>query len=132
MSARLVLALALAGVAALAGGAFLYRFDPATSLLFPPCPFRVATGWHCPGCGSLRAFHALLHGDAARALALNPVAILAAPLLACGALRETLRWIRGADPIRYRLPAWSIRAWVALLVGFAVLRNLPGFSWLAT
>src|SRR5580693_9291812 len=55
----------VAMLAAVAVGAVLLElFDPATSGIFPPCPFRYLTGWYCPGCGSLRAIHQLLHGTA--------------------------------------------------------------------
>jgi len=51
--------------------------DPATSPIFPPCPWRAATGWLCPGCGSARALHALLHGSVTDALRLNGLAVAA-------------------------------------------------------
>ncbi|PYV86056.1 MAG: hypothetical protein DMG90_22080 [Acidobacteria bacterium] len=35
--------------------------NPASSGIFPPCPFLWLTGFYCPGCGSLRALHQLLH-----------------------------------------------------------------------
>ena len=55
------LLLALLGIAFLA---FLYfRYDPINNLLFPKCPLYVTTGVYCPGCGSQRATHALLHFD---------------------------------------------------------------------
>jgi hypothetical protein len=40
-----------------------FRFDPVTNYLFPTCPFYATTGMYCPGCGSQRATHALLHLD---------------------------------------------------------------------
>ncbi len=123
--------LALGGALAAAGALLVFRHDPATSRFFPPCLFHALTGLHCPGCGSLRAFHALLHGEWGRALTFNPASTLAAPFLLAGMTRESLRWLRGVDPIRYRLPAWSIRALLTGIVTFAVLRNLPAFAWLA-
>lgn len=45
-------------------------FDPAAGH-FPRCPFNVLTGLKCPGCGSQRAIHALLHGDIAAAARYN-------------------------------------------------------------
>jgi len=39
------------------------------------CPFRRFVGLPCPGCGSTRAVLALLQGDVAAALALNPLAV---------------------------------------------------------
>ena len=50
----------------------------AAALLWTPsalttvCPFRLATGWPCPACGSTRAVVAILRGDFGEALRLNP------------------------------------------------------------
>jgi len=44
--------------------AYLYfKFDPINNFLFPKCPLYATTGIYCPGCGSQRATHALLHFD---------------------------------------------------------------------
>jgi hypothetical protein len=66
---------------ALAAAAVLFLFDPATAGFYPPCLFRTLFGLPCPGCGSLRALHQLLHGNLASAWALNRP-ILIAMLLA--------------------------------------------------
>lgn len=63
----------------LALAAVYFMFDPNTEVVFPKCGFYVLTGWKCPGCGSQRALHALLHGDVLAAFRLNmwiPVAII--------------------------------------------------------
>lgn len=89
----------------------LYVYDPATTASFPSCPFRALTGLLCPLCGSLRAAHALLHGQIVAAFALNPftfVSGLAWPLAA--------RW----TPARRLWPTFATAAIV-----FTVLRNLP-------
>ncbi len=39
------------------------------------------TGLKCPGCGTARALHCLLHGEVAKAVAFNPILVLAFPLL---------------------------------------------------
>lgn len=44
----------------------------------PPCLWHAWTGLPCPGCGSTRAFVRLLHADITGALALNPLATVAA------------------------------------------------------
>ena len=67
--------------AAIASGAaaalaILYFFDPSTSAIFPPCPTNALTKLHCPGCGTLRAMHALLHGDVKEALSQNILAVI--------------------------------------------------------
>ena len=42
---------------------FLFFFNPSSpaNQFFPKCPFRLVTGWQCPGCGSTRALYQLLH-----------------------------------------------------------------------
>lgn len=46
-------------------------------------PFKLLTGYDCPGCGSQRALHALLHGDI-NAFAYNPLFIIAIPYVITG------------------------------------------------
>ena len=41
--------------------------DPGTTSWMPRCSLKAITGYDCPGCGSQRALHALLHGDIASA-----------------------------------------------------------------
>ncbi len=38
-----------------------YLLQPGESDVFPPCIFYSATGLYCPGCGSQRAIHSMLH-----------------------------------------------------------------------
>ena len=92
----------------------LFLRNPAASRFFLPCPVHYVTGLHCPGCGSLRASHNLLHGRLAAALSLNPLMVIAIPVVAVMLLR----------------PAWVYRRrtpWAALsvLVAYGILRNLP-------
>ena len=83
--------LLVAGAAAVV----LYVFDPATAGFYPPCLFRSLFGFQCPGCGSLRAAHQLLHGDVAAAWALNRTVVVALPLAALvgvlGVIRRSYR-----------------------------------------
>ena len=66
----------------IAGLFLLSLYDPAAYSLFPRCPFRVLTGLKCPGCGTLRAIHAALNGRWDEAIALNPILVIAVPLMA--------------------------------------------------
>lgn len=65
-------------VAAAAGIAWL-----KLGLPLPPCTFKNLTGCPCCGCGATRATHALLHGNIAEALHLNPM--ITAGFIAFGA-----------------------------------------------
>ena len=65
-----------------AGILLLFFFDPATAGFYPPCLFKTLLGVPCPGCGSLRAAHQLLHGNFQEAWALNPTLTIVGPLAA--------------------------------------------------
>lgn len=124
---RLIL---LAG-AALVAGALLFAFDPREWSFFPRCPLHLLVGWFCPGCGSQRALHLLLHGDVREALRYNALLVSTLPLLGYIGIRR-LAWVRW----RRVLPAPHTRSaalWTlaGIVVIFFVLRNLPAFAWLA-
>jgi Protein of unknown function (DUF2752) len=108
-------------------------FDPATSGVFPPCPVRYLTGWYCPGCGSLRAIHQLLHGNLWAAWAMNPLTVLLSPFLLYGLASSMLRGLRGKGLPQPFLPATWIHALCAAIILFGIARNLPlhPFDWLA-
>lgn len=55
------------------------HIHPSSSPLFPKCPFLMLTGMKCPGCGSQRALHALLHADIKTAFSYNPLLLLSIP-----------------------------------------------------
>ena len=61
----------------LLGALSLYFFnDPLNTDLFPKCPFYSITGFYCPGCGSQRAIHAILHGHIFEGLQHNFLIVL--------------------------------------------------------
>jgi hypothetical protein len=113
---------------ALAAAATLYSVDPHEPGHYPTCPFLATTGWYCPGCGALRALHNLLHGDLAGAVARNPLTVIAVPYLVLAWVTWVLRTAGRPAPRSTSLPAWTLWALVVLVVGFGVLRNLPGFA----
>ena len=84
----------MVALALLTGLTVLFIHDPAKSSLFPPCLFHALTGLHCPGCGSLRATHELLHGRLLSALRHNAFWVLLLPLVFYAVLSETLRAVR--------------------------------------
>jgi hypothetical protein len=113
-------------LAAFAIGVTVLRvFDPATSGIFPPCPVRYLTGWNCPGCGSLRAIHQLLHGNVAAAWALNPLTTVLLPFLTYGLVSSALCEIRGQGLPQPFLRAGWIRALGAAIILFGIVRNIP-------
>jgi Protein of unknown function (DUF2752) len=114
-------ALLTAGV----GAGMLWFFDPASAGIFPSCPLHYLTGLYCPGCGSLRAMHQLLHGNVAAAWAMNPLTIILLPFLTYGLASEGLSLWRGAGLPHRSLPASWIWALCAVIVMFGIVRNVP-------
>ena len=67
---------------ALICGTFIYfKYDPVNFALFPKCPFLALTGYQCPGCGSQRAIHSLLHLNVSEAFHQNALLVLSLPYL---------------------------------------------------
>jgi hypothetical protein len=120
-------------VAVLAAAAVVYTVDPAASRLLPPCPLHTLTGVLCPGCGSTRALHALLHGRIASAFGFNALAVLFLPIFVYSFASRVSRLLRGRPLPAPFLKAGAIYALLASIVIFAVARNipLPPFSALA-
>jgi len=79
MKSQISLLFIIAGC--LIAAAILFLFDPAEIALYPKCPFYVITGYQCPGCGTLRGLHALLHGQLIQAMRFNFFMVLSIPLL---------------------------------------------------
>ena len=57
------------------------RCGTRTAGSYGVCPLYALTGLWCPACGGLRATHDLAHGDLAGAWAMNPLWVLAVPLV---------------------------------------------------
>ena len=120
-------------LAAVGGGASacLFLFDPAGASFYPPCPFRALTGLYCPGCGSLRALHRLLHGDVLAAVKLNPLMVLSLPFLMYSAGSRAVGVAQGRGLPSVFLPAKWIWALLVVIILYGVWRNTPWYpAWL--
>jgi len=71
-----------------------YMLEPESGV-YPRCLFRQVTGLECPGCGSQRAIHALLHGRVAEAWSYNALLLMEIPLIGL---------LVAAQPLRHRYP----------------------------
>ena len=77
MKHRTITGIAMAAV--LGGLAVIYSFPPTEYSFYPRCPIYLTTHWLCPGCGSTRALHSLLHFDIQSALHYNALFTLLFP-----------------------------------------------------
>lgn len=121
MKARWLASLAALGAA---GAWVLYTFPPAAYAFYPRCPFKLLTGYDCPGCGSTRALHHLLHGRIEEAFRLNPMifVMLAVALFAVPSMA------RGQRP-RFLERPWFGWAALVVLVAFGIVRNTPVYPF---
>ena len=116
------------------GAVFLYLFNPASPAnqgIFPKCPFRLLTGWQCPGCGSTRAFHQLLHGHLLAAFELNPLVMLTLPFIVYGLIGFTRSAVTGQPQRRVFIPPFYLWAWLVLLIAFWIFRNTPWYPFVS-
>jgi hypothetical protein len=120
----------LCGCALAAGAAYVAAIDPNEGGVFVPCPFRTVTGWWCPGCGLTRATHHLLRGDFAEAHRHHLFVIGVLAVIVASWVTWMVGAARGTPPGVRWLPAWLLAGVTALLVAFAVVRNLPGVEGL--
>jgi hypothetical protein len=91
-----------------------------------------ATGIYCPGCGGLRAVNDLTDGHVGAALSSNIVVTAAIPVAIVALLLWTAhRWTGREKETDWRRVQQVTYAVVALLVVFAVVRNLSFGAWLA-
>lgn len=116
-------ALWVAGAVAVAAAVAVYAlFDPATAP-FPRCPFLLLTGLQCPGCGSQRAIHALLHADIAGAWHSNALLVASLPLVALLLVAQTMsrRWPRLHNALNSRTVIWTV---FTVIVIWWIARNI--------
>lgn len=117
-------AILLTGIA-FALASLLYTFNPADSFLYAPCLFHALTGLYCPGCGSLRAIHQLLHMHFLSAFKLNPLFVLSLPLLGYLLLYPYL-FRRKKYPLpNANMPALLIWIYLGIVITFWIIRNIP-------
>jgi len=112
-----------------AGAAYLFIFEPGKTGFFPACPFRTLTGFTCPGCGSTRGLHRLLHGDVIGAFEFNPLLVLSLPFLIYAFLRYSNATMRGRPIKRHQLNAKYIWALFVVIVSFWIFRNTPFYPF---
>ena len=112
--------------------ALLYAFDPKRAAFFPSCPFRLITGWSCPGCGTLRALHALFHGHVGAALHDNALSVFVLLALAAAGAFDRLRVPPAGGAVAKMTSPAAAACLLIVAVLFGVIRNIPvrPFVWL--
>jgi hypothetical protein len=105
------------------GATYLFIFEPGKTGFFPACPFRMLTGFTCPGCGSTRGLHRLLHGDVLAAFEFNPLMVLMLPFLLYALVRYTAAAILDRPLQKHYVKPNYIWMLLALIMSFWIFRN---------
>lgn len=119
--------LAAGGVAALCVATAVH--DPNVPGSWLTCPYLLTTGFYCPGCGTLRALHALTGGDVAAAWAFNPLLVASLPVFAFVWVTAVRRAWLGV-PRRWTPGPRLLAVLPVVVVAYWVLRNVPGLEFL--
>ena len=106
-----------------------FLVDPASSRLYPSCPFYLLTDLHCPGCGTLRALHQLLHLNIASAIRMNPLTVFSMPFLGYAFLSRSSSEFTGKPLPKVFVPATLIWTLLAVIIAFWVFRNIPFYPF---
>ncbi|MFN2261584.1 MAG: DUF2752 domain-containing protein [Psychroflexus sp.] len=116
----------LTTIASIAIVVFYFNFSPNNFNFFPKCPFYLVTGLHCPGCGSQRAFHEILHGNFIAGIQHNLLIVLAVLVIA---YKFFVFFKNNKNPkkLSQNLLYHNATPWVTLIlvVGFWIIRNIP-------
>lgn len=106
-----------------------YAVNPLEVGFFPKCPFYLSTGFYCPGCGSQRATHQLLHFNFMGVIKQNLLYFSALLFFVFHAAFLLIQRVFNMKPfnIMYH-PKTPIIILMAVLL-FWIFRNLPWFPF---
>jgi len=106
-----------------------FVLNPAEHQIFPRCMFNSITGYYCPGCGSQRAIHSLLHFDFAGVVGYNFLFIPGFVLI----------FYHYSHPILNRFFGWKLpnifyfksTPWIifGVVILFWIARNIPFYPF---
>ena len=118
----IIVALAVLVPIAAFGIYLLYTYNPEEVGFFPKCPTKYLTSYDCPGCGSTRALHSLMHGDFAAAWRYHAAIFFAVPILL---LLVAVRYLRYDNPVRRFVDGpWTAPFLFIAIVAWGILRNV--------
>lgn len=100
-----------------------FFFDPSEARWMPKCIWKAATGTDCPGCGTQRMAHALMHGDFRGAWQANAFALCMMPVIAFLLFLECFREKYQMFYRRVHSP-WVIGMIAVAVVVWWIVRNL--------
>lgn len=101
---------------------YFYRYTPGEGGVFLTCPFKLFTGYDCPGCGTQRALHYLLHGQIDKVWQENALLL---PGVLLTLVLIGLRWLAPNfyQKLMQRINFVHFIILVIFIIGYGVVRN---------
>jgi len=110
------------------GSIIYFNFNPEEHLFFPKCSFLILTGLKCPGCGSQRTIHALLHADIHSAFSYNALVVLTIPYLLILIAGKIVQFINPYSKFAIKLQhPYIIWSFFIIVILFWITRNIFDF-----
>jgi hypothetical protein len=106
-------------------GMVYFIFDPSENLFFPSCSFKAITGLDCPGCGSQRAIHELLHLNIKKAFEYNALFVISIPYILLG-ITLNFKGMKNRFPKtrNFLFARKTILLILSIIILFFIFRNL--------
>ena len=110
---------------------YFYQNNPTTGEgIFLRCPSNLIFGIHCPGCGTQRALHHLLHFEIREALRYNALFVVSFPVLIYGFLLMMYNFIFGTKKtIPFLTNKFVIIGLLVFVLLFGILRNVSVYPF---
>jgi len=110
--------------------ALLYFYiKPSNVNFLPKCPLYVTTGIYCPGCGSQRATHELLHFHFLGVLRQNALYVLGLLFLAYHLIINILNSLFKKNIYNYVYHPKTPYIILIIIIVFWILRNIPYYPF---
>ena len=107
---------------------YYYNHNPELSNnsgLFPSCPFYYVTGLYCPGCGSQRAIHDLLHGRFIEAFSHNLLFVILIVFILSQLYYQTHKIILNRESFNLSHNKYFTYTVLFTVISYWILRNIP-------
>jgi hypothetical protein len=106
-----------------------FYVNPSEVNFLPKCPLYVTTGIYCPGCGSQRATHELLHFHLLGVLKQNALYVLGLLILAYHIIISLLNSFFHKKVYNYIYHPKTPLVLLIIILIFWILRNLPFYPF---
>jgi len=112
---------------------YFFNYSPGESGFFLKCPLKHFIGIYCPGCGSQRALHSLLHLEFGKVASLNFLFLPALGVFIYNLFVRIYNHFSQKQLVNYLYKPNFPKVVLAIVIIFWIARNIPikPFSFLA-